>query len=80
MADNKLDKPPLGENGAERAPTLEQLEMEFLTVPETAKLLRIGRNLAYELIARDEIPSVRFGNRIRVSRYALARAIERKMR
>ncbi len=43
----------------------------MLTVPEAAKLLRIGRNLAYELVARGEIPSIRFGRLIRVPRAAL---------
>ena len=43
----------------------------LLTVPEAAKLLRIGRNLAYELVAQGEIPSVRFGRLIRVPRAAL---------
>jgi excisionase family DNA binding protein len=43
----------------------------LLTVPETAKLLRISRNLAYELVARGELPAVRFGRVIRVPRDAL---------
>ena len=43
----------------------------MLTVPEAAKVLRIGRNLAYELVARGEIPSVRLGRLIRVPRAAL---------
>ncbi len=45
----------------------------LLTVPEAAKLLRISRNLAYELVARGEIPSVRLGRVIRVPRTALER-------
>lgn len=43
----------------------------MLTVPEAAKLLRIGRNLAYELVAQGEIPSLRLGRLIRVPRAAL---------
>ena len=43
----------------------------MLTVPEAAKLLRIGRNHAYELVARGEIPSVRLGRLIRIPRAAL---------
>ena len=43
----------------------------MLTVPEAAKLLRIGRNLASELVAQGEIPSVRFGRLLRVPRAAL---------
>ncbi len=43
----------------------------LLTVPETARLLRISRNLAYELVARGELPSVRFGRVIRIPRRVL---------
>lgn len=43
----------------------------LLTVPETAKLLRISRNLAYELVARGELPAVRLGRVIRIPRDAL---------
>ena len=43
----------------------------LLTVPETARLLRISRNLAYELVARGDLPSVRLGRVIRVPRRSL---------
>ncbi len=43
-------------------------ERTVLTVTEVAKLLRIGRNLAYELVARGEIPSRRLGRRILIPR------------
>lgn len=43
----------------------------LLTVPETARLLRISRNLAYELVARGELPAVRFGRVIRIPRSVL---------
>ena len=43
----------------------------LLTVPEVAALLRISRNSAYELIARNALPSVRLGRTIRVPRHAL---------
>lgn len=46
-------------------------QQTMLTVPEAAKLLRIGRNLAYELVSQGEIPSVRLGRLIRVPRAAL---------
>ena len=48
----------------------------LLTVPEAARLLRIGRNLAYGLVARGEIPAVRFGRTIRVPRTALEQLFE----
>ena len=43
----------------------------LLTVPETARLLRISRNLAYELVARGDLPAVRLGRAIRVPRRSL---------
>lgn len=43
-------------------------EVVLLTVPEAAKMLRISRNLAYELVARGEIPAIRLGRVIRVPR------------
>jgi len=52
----------------------------LLTVSEAAKLLRIGRNLAYELVARGEIPSVRLGRVIRVPRSSLEQWLEREAR
>lgn len=35
----------------------------LLTVPEVCRILSIGRSLAYELIGRGVIPSVRLGER-----------------
>ncbi|MHB1533910.1 MAG: helix-turn-helix domain-containing protein [Acidimicrobiales bacterium] len=37
---------------------------QVLTVTEVAGALGISRSLAYELVARHEIPSVRLGRRI----------------
>lgn len=49
---------------------------DVLTVPELARLLRIGRNSAYEAIQRGEIPGViRVGRSIRVSRATVVRWI-----
>ena len=50
--------------------TLDSLP-DVLTVAEVAKVLRIGRNAAYDSIQRGEIPSVRFGRRIVVPKAAL---------
>ena len=50
---------------------LSEPDLSLLTVVEAAKVLRISRNLAYELVARGEIPSVRLGRIIRVPRSAL---------
>ena len=46
-------------------------DTRLMTVPEAAKLLRISRNLAYELVARGEIPAIRLGRVIRVPRGTL---------
>jgi excisionase family DNA binding protein len=43
----------------------------MLTVPEVARLLRIGRNLAYELVARGDILSRRLGRKILIPRAEL---------
>ena len=41
------------------------------TVDEVAKLLGISRTLAYELVSRKVLPSIRLGRRIVVPRKAL---------
>ncbi len=51
----------------------------LLTVPETARLLRISRNLAYELVARGELPAVRLGRVIRIPRSELDDWLERSV-
>ncbi len=48
---------------------------DMLTVTEAAALLRIGRNLAYQLVADGEIPSVRLGRLIRIPRSTLEQRI-----
>ena len=47
-----------------------------LTVEEAAGLLGISRNLAYELVARKELPSLRLGRRVLVPRQALDRLLD----
>jgi excisionase family DNA binding protein len=48
-----------------------------ITVTSAAKLLGIGRQTAYELARQGKLPgALRLGNRIVVSRYALARFLE----
>jgi excisionase family DNA binding protein len=44
---------------------------ELLTVPETAQVLRISRDLVYELIHRRELPAIRLGRKIRVPAFGL---------
>ena len=50
----------------------------LLTVPESAKLLKISRSLAYDLIARGELPHVRLGRIIRIPRFGLEQWIARE--
>ena len=47
-----------------------------LSVDEAAALLGISRALAYELIARRELPSLRLGRRVVVPRRALEQLVE----
>jgi excisionase family DNA binding protein len=49
---------------------------EYLKVPEVAEVLRIARSRAYELVGEGEIPSVRIGRSVRVSRRELERWLE----
>ena len=46
------------------------------TVEETAALLRIGRNHAYEAVRTGELPSIKIGKRILVPRIALERMLD----
>lgn len=46
-----------------------------LTVGEAAKCLGIGRNSAYEAIARGEIPVIRVGKRLLVPKVALEKML-----
>ena len=43
----------------------------LLTVTEAARLLRISRNLCYELIAQKQLPHIRLGRRILLPRHGL---------
>ncbi len=47
------------------------------SVPETAELLGISRALAYELVARNEIPAIRLGRRLVVPRHAIDSLLHR---
>ena len=46
-----------------------------ISVPEAARRLGIGKNLAYEAIQRGELPSVKVGGRILVPLAALERML-----
>lgn len=44
---------------------------EFLTVLELAQILRVGRNQAYQAVARGDLPALRIGRSLRIPRSAL---------
>lgn len=48
----------------------------LLTVREMAKVLRIGRNAAYQLVKDGNIQSIHVGRSIRVPRNALIQFVE----
>jgi excisionase family DNA binding protein len=50
------------------------------TVDETAMLLRIGRNQAYDGVKTGEIPSIKIGKRILVPRIALEQMLAKPAR
>ncbi len=49
---------------------------ELLSVEEVAAFCGIGRSLAYSLVARGELPSVRLGRLVRVPRAAILAMVE----
>jgi len=55
----------------ETKPDIDTPDREVLTVAEAAALLRIGRNLAYDLITEGRLPHVRIGHRIIIPRQQL---------
>lgn len=48
----------------------------LLKVNEAAKLLQLGRDRIYELVASGRLPALHFGRTIRIPRDALDRFIE----
>lgn len=46
---------------------------DVLTVPEAARLARVGRNAMYQAVARGDIHSVRIGRSVRIPTIALRR-------
>jgi excisionase family DNA binding protein len=52
-----------------------QSKPETLTVEETAKRLRLGRNQAYQAVARGQLPAIRVGRRWLIPVAALERML-----
>ncbi len=50
----------------------------LVTVPEAARLLRISRNLAYELVRQERIPFIRLGRRLLIPRRGLEEWVARE--
>ncbi len=53
-------------------------ERILLTVEETAKMLGIGRTLAWRLVQQGDLPSVRLGRCVRVPRGLLEAWLKRQ--
>jgi excisionase family DNA binding protein len=51
-------------------------QQEYLKVPEVASIIRVARSRVYELVADGDIPSIRIGRSVRVSRKELDRWLE----
>lgn len=47
----------------------------IMTVPEAARFLKIGRTAAYEAIRTGQLPALRLGRKLRVSRAAVQQAL-----
>ncbi len=57
---------------------MDHQQHEYLKVSERAEVLRIARSRAYELVADGEIPAIKIGRSVRVSRKDLDRWLERQ--
>jgi excisionase family DNA binding protein len=57
--------------------TVALTEKLALSVEEAGALLGISRDLAYDLVTRGELPSIRLGKRLVVPRRALEEALDR---
>jgi excisionase family DNA binding protein len=68
------DSRNIGSSGPKAVPLNERLA---LSIEEAGALLGISRDLAYDLVARRELPSVRLGRRLVVPRLALEAALSR---
>ncbi len=54
------------------------VEVRTYTVEEAAKILGIGRSLAYRLAARGDIPALRLGSRLVITKKGLETFLEGK--
>lgn len=54
----------------------ELLSSATVSVPEAGKILSLSRNSSYEAAKRGEIPTIRFGSKLRVPTAALRKMID----
>ncbi len=50
---------------------------EVVTVPELAKMLRVGRNTAYDLVGTGKVRSVKVGKQIRIPKLCVMDFLQR---
>jgi excisionase family DNA binding protein len=55
---------------------VDEQQHEWLKVPEVARVIRVARSRAYELVESGEIPSIRIGRSVRVNRRELDKWLE----
>ncbi|MCA1844015.1 MAG: helix-turn-helix domain-containing protein [Actinobacteria bacterium] len=55
---------------------MDRSERLVLSVAEAAEMLGISRTLAYDLVARHELPALRLGGRIVIPRRPLERLVD----
>jgi excisionase family DNA binding protein len=53
-------------------------EQEFISLNELQQILGIGRTKAYDLVTSDDLPAVRIGRIIRISKQDLTGWLERQ--
>jgi excisionase family DNA binding protein len=71
-ANRKLTRLPTRDGDADCTGTIpDTAERLVLSVDDAAYLLNISRGLAYELVARGELPAIRLGRRIVIPRIIL---------
>ncbi|MEO7020566.1 MAG: helix-turn-helix domain-containing protein [Ktedonobacteraceae bacterium] len=50
----------------------------LLTIPQVAKVLSLGRTKVYELIWKENLPIIKFGRAVRVSKEDLQHWLEKR--
>jgi excisionase family DNA binding protein len=64
----------VGEATGNQEPSIEPLVVKVW--PDAGRALGLGRSATYDAVARGEIPVLRFGRRMVVSKKALARIVD----